>query len=319
MVSRARNQEKGDTMENNIGKNIKKLREVRHVTQEQLAQAINISFQAVSKWENGATVPDTLTLPAIAAYFDVSIDDLFKPEVDAYSNNAQRLLAVYEASHDRNDFIRADAEFKKLFDSGDYTRDDIRAYGVLNEYQMYHCRDLALKQYEKVLAEPERDTVTCTVRQQRIYMLSQIGRGEQALAEERERFDAAPEDSENLLALTAALYWTGRYEEVLELCAGVHGDVSTQGTLALYAGDACRKLGRFEEAFSHWERAAELAPDGADPLFSMAFCLHEQGKYGEEAAAWERVINWLTGRGYVHECAFPREQLRRARERLTAG
>lgn len=306
-------------MENNIGKNIKKLRELRGLTQEQLARELNLSFQAVSKWETGATVPDTLTLPSVASALDVTIDDLFKPQVDAYGNNAQRLLAVYEASHDRNDFIRADAEFKKLFDSGDYTRDDVRAYGVLNEYQMYHCRDLALKQYEKVLAEPERDAVSCTVRQQRIYMLSQIGRGEQALAEERERFDADPEEPENILALTAALYWTGRYEEVLELCAGPHGDASTQGTLALYAGDACRKLGRFEEAFSHWERAAELTPDAADPLFSMAFCLHEQGKYAEEAAAWERVVNWLTLRGYVHEREFPREQMRRARERLTTG
>lgn len=71
---------KGDTiMENNIGKNIKKLREARHVTQEQLAQVLSISYQAVSKWEMGTTVPDTLTLPGIAAYFEVSIDDLFKP------------------------------------------------------------------------------------------------------------------------------------------------------------------------------------------------------------------------------------------------
>lgn len=45
-------------MENNIGKNIKKLREARHATQEQLAQAISISFQAMSKWETGATVSD---------------------------------------------------------------------------------------------------------------------------------------------------------------------------------------------------------------------------------------------------------------------
>jgi transcriptional regulator with XRE-family HTH domain len=43
-----------------IGKNIKKLREVRNVTQEQLASALNISFQAVSKWENDVAVPDTV-------------------------------------------------------------------------------------------------------------------------------------------------------------------------------------------------------------------------------------------------------------------
>lgn len=298
----------------NIGRNIRKLRELRSATQEELAQALSVTSQAVSKWENDVSVPDTLMLPAIAGFFGVTVDDLFRPEVNAYANNAQRLLAVYEASHDRNDFIRADAEFKKLFDSGDYTRDDVRAYGVLNEYQMYDCRDIALRQYEKVLSGPDRDPVTRGARQQRLFMLSRIGRGEQALAEERERFDADPEDPENLLALTAALYWTGRYEEVLELCARSRGDEPLEGMFALYAGDACRKLGRFDEAFSHWERAAKLTPDAADPLFSMAFCLHEQGKYAQEAAAWERVIDWLTRRGYVHELAGPRDALKKARE-----
>ena len=298
----------------NIGRNIKRLRELRSATQEELAQALSVTAQAVSKWENDVSVPDTLTLPAIAGFFGVAVDDLFRPEVNAYANNAQRLLAVYEASHDRNDFIRADAEFKKLFDSGEFTRDDVRAYGVLNEYQMYDCRDIALRQYEQVLAGPERDEAARGARQQRLFMLSRIGRGERALEEERARFDAAPEDPENRLALTAALYWTGRYEEVLELCAAARGDEPLAGMFALYAGDACRKLGRFDQAFSHWERAAKLTPDAADPLFSMAFCLHVQGKYGEEAAAWERVIDWLAGRGYVHELTGPRDALKKARE-----
>lgn len=307
-------------MENNIGKNIKRLREAQKVTQEQLAQALSISFQAVSKWENGTTVPDTLTLPAIAAFFGVSVDDLFKPKADAYPNNAQRLLAVYEASHDRNDFIRADAEFKKLFDSGDYTRDDVRSYGVLNEYQMYDCRDLALKQYEKLLAGPERDEATRGARQQRIYMLSRIGRGDEAVKEERARVQAEPDDPDCRLTLMAALHYAGRYEEALAVFEEARerfGELD--GVFTIYAGDACRALGRFDEAFSHWERAMELCPEAADPLFSIAFCLHEQGKYAEEAAAWERLIEWLAKRGYVHEQALPRNQLKKARELLTAG
>ncbi len=63
----------------NLGKNIRRLREGRQMSQEQLARALNLTFQAGSKWEMGATVPDTLTLPAIAALFDVTIDELFRP------------------------------------------------------------------------------------------------------------------------------------------------------------------------------------------------------------------------------------------------
>ncbi len=61
----------------NIAKNITDLRKKKGVTQEQMASALNISSQAVSKWETNSCQPDILTLPLIADYFDVSIDYLF--------------------------------------------------------------------------------------------------------------------------------------------------------------------------------------------------------------------------------------------------
>ncbi len=60
-----------------IGQNIAALRKNSRLTQEQLAQALHISSQAVSKWENGLSVPDTITIPQIAEYFHVSIDFLY--------------------------------------------------------------------------------------------------------------------------------------------------------------------------------------------------------------------------------------------------
>lgn len=61
----------------NISKNIADLRKEKGLTQEQLAAALNLSPQAVSKWETGISQPDTQTLPLIADYFNVSIDYLF--------------------------------------------------------------------------------------------------------------------------------------------------------------------------------------------------------------------------------------------------
>ena len=61
----------------NIAKNIIDLRKSKGITQEQLAEALNISAQAISKWETGTCQPDTLTLPFIAEYFNVSIDYLY--------------------------------------------------------------------------------------------------------------------------------------------------------------------------------------------------------------------------------------------------
>jgi len=64
-------------MQLNIGNKIKTLRKQRGITQEQLADAIGISFQAVSKWENGIALPDIMLAPALASYFGISMDDLF--------------------------------------------------------------------------------------------------------------------------------------------------------------------------------------------------------------------------------------------------
>ena len=61
----------------NIGNKIKELRKQRGLTQEQLAESMGISFQAVSKWENNIAFPDITLLPVLARYFDVSMDTLF--------------------------------------------------------------------------------------------------------------------------------------------------------------------------------------------------------------------------------------------------
>lgn len=64
-------------MNNRMGEKIRTLRKAKNVSQEVLAQYLGISFQAVSKWENGTAMPDVTMIPAIASFFDVSTDELF--------------------------------------------------------------------------------------------------------------------------------------------------------------------------------------------------------------------------------------------------
>ncbi len=65
----------------NLGNKIRELRRERNLTQEQLANALNISAQAVSKWEMDASYPDMTMIPTIAAFFKVSLDELFDFDV----------------------------------------------------------------------------------------------------------------------------------------------------------------------------------------------------------------------------------------------
>lgn len=59
-----------------IGKNIYTLRKRQGLTQKELAKLINVSLQAVSKWENGNTIPDVSTLPLLANVLHCNIDSL---------------------------------------------------------------------------------------------------------------------------------------------------------------------------------------------------------------------------------------------------
>ena len=63
-------------MGNAIGKNIYTLRKKQGLTQEELAKLVNVSFQAVSKWENGNSIPDISTLPLLANVLHCNIDSL---------------------------------------------------------------------------------------------------------------------------------------------------------------------------------------------------------------------------------------------------
>ncbi len=60
-----------------LGEKIKTLRKQKNLSQEVLANYLGVSFQAVSKWENGSTMPDVTMIPAIASFFGVSTDELF--------------------------------------------------------------------------------------------------------------------------------------------------------------------------------------------------------------------------------------------------
>ena len=60
----------------NIGRNIQELRKQKNIKQEELAAELGVTAAAVSKWENGYTLPDILMLCALADFFEVTTDEL---------------------------------------------------------------------------------------------------------------------------------------------------------------------------------------------------------------------------------------------------
>lgn len=101
-----------------IGEKIKQLRRAQDVTQEQLAEYLNITYQSISKWENNNAMPDISLVVPIANFFGVSTDELF----DLDSARAEEEIKEYHARH------LALMHEGKLQESLDLWREAVRKY-----------------------------------------------------------------------------------------------------------------------------------------------------------------------------------------------
>ena len=109
-----------------IGENIKQLRKANNITQEQLAEALNITCAAVSKWERRDTYPDITLLQPLAYFFGVTLDELMGYQASKIQKDIDELIARYtelyrtdcEAARDL--IVKAHAEYP-------------------NDYQIMHC------------------------------------------------------------------------------------------------------------------------------------------------------------------------------------
>lgn len=98
-----------------LGKKIKALRFKAGLTQEALAERLGVVPQSVSKWENGATMPDIAMLPALSEIFGVSIDDLFDLSAEQRLNRIENRLNV-EEELPQDIFLEYEAFLKEQLD-----------------------------------------------------------------------------------------------------------------------------------------------------------------------------------------------------------
>lgn len=97
-----------------IGERLIELRNEHGITQKELADVLNVTAQAISRWENEQTYPDVELLPRIADFYNVSIDSLFVRNEEEQLN---MLLQNYMLTYDSAIFDKAVNLCNKLNDS----------------------------------------------------------------------------------------------------------------------------------------------------------------------------------------------------------
>lgn len=124
------------TMSINLGEKIRNLRKAKNISQEKLASYLGVSFQAVSKWENGVTMPDVTMIPALASFFEITTDELF--DFNVYETEQKVMKLCYEAAELRG-------------------KDDARSEAMLREgLKQYPGNDIILNNLLYTMRSPER-------------------------------------------------------------------------------------------------------------------------------------------------------------------
>lgn len=213
-------------MEIKLAENILRLRKLRGLTQEQLAQLLNVSVGAVSKWENGNNRPDIELLPILADVLQVSIDALIGYE-KTYKNLESQLrqmdelllLERYQQAEEMaleclsrypNDFrlnkVLADVYYSQCFSGAVEDTCDKRERGI---YFCERCMEL----YDPKQADVTREALDLQIATLCMWDERQIGRATEIIEKYNE---------------------TGKYDNLLAGCFGFSGKTEEAKKMVLH-------------------------------------------------------------------------------------
>ena len=81
-----------------IADKIKNARTIKKLTQEQVAEDLNVSRQTISNWENGKSLPDIVSIIRMSELYDLSLDELLKGDATLL-NKIERDMKVAKAEN----------------------------------------------------------------------------------------------------------------------------------------------------------------------------------------------------------------------------
>ena len=113
-------------MQLNIGIKIRELRRRDGRTQDNLAETLGVTAQAVSRWESGGSYPDMEMIPAIANYFHISIDELF----GYHDEREEKIKAILEEATKtltKQGFTMYPGSFKRILGSFGNSSEAVRS------------------------------------------------------------------------------------------------------------------------------------------------------------------------------------------------
>lgn len=275
-----------------FGGKIKTLRLSKSMTQEQLAQRLRVSPQAVSKWENGVTLPDIQLLPELSILLGASIDALFSMTDD------KRMERIDNMLWDQRFLSREEFETEERFLKDKCLEPDAQARATLLLAELYckrarEYRELASPLARKaigLLPDYEKAAHTALFEAEGGVFPDWNDVNHHRTIEFYKDFIARhPGQRRAYFWLLDLLIDDGRcpearkyLEKMNRLGESYHSD--------LYLGMILEKEGKPEEAAACWERMTQKDPDNWQSWFARADRLAKRCAYPEAIALYEKAL-----------------------------
>ena len=275
-----------------IGAQIKSLRTQRGITQETLAEKLNVSPQAVSKWERGTATPDIQLLPAISSYFGVSIDELFALSDDTRMERIQNMLWDERVLSPAT--VEREREF--LLEKGRREPENEKPYALLaemeNQLAEEHNRRAADYAKESLRRNPwQKQGHVALITAMHGAYTDWCAYNHHELIDYYKEFVAAhPDYLTGYLWLFDQLLADGRLKEA-EWCLEKYAQTDDTFRTPLHRGQIAWHRGDREKAWEIWQEMCRNWPDDWCALLWMGDLLVKEERYEEAKAYYRKALD----------------------------
>lgn len=275
-----------------FGGRIKTLRLSKSMTQEQLAQRLRVSPQAVSKWENGVTLPDIQLLPELSILLGTSIDALFSMTDD------KRMERIDNMLWDQRFLSREEFETEERFLKDKCLEPDAQARATLLLAELYCKRAREYRELASPLARkaigllPEYDKAAHTAlfeAEGGVFPDWNDVNHHRTIEFYKDFIARHPFQRRAYFWLLDLLIADGRCEEARAYLAKADR-LETSYHSDLYRGMILEKEGRLEEAAACWEGMTEKYPDTGLSWFARADRMARRCAYAEAVTLYEKAL-----------------------------
>nr|WP_300817881.1 helix-turn-helix domain-containing protein [uncultured Acetatifactor sp.] len=309
-----------------IGKKIRNLRLEKEVKQEELAEYLGVSIQAVSKWETEASVPDIALLPGIAVFFGVTIDELFQLSDEAEFERIENMF-WHERRIAPETFDHCVRFLEGVLKSDPKNVRACCCLAYLYNHRAASDHDMASEYAKKALELAPDDKggwVAFLEANNGVCGDEWYDNHFEVIEYFREFLKKNPGNYRGLYAIIENLLDDDRFEEAVPYIQQIRTAANT-GQYEVYMGDVMFGKGDPEKALEYWNAAVEHFPDRWQSYCDRADGLKKLGRYEEALADYEkcfemqeppRITDGLHSMAQVHELLGDFDAAIRDRQRI---